>query len=113
MKRKMKIHKHLHPGKILKNIFDMSSINIAVAAKMLGVTRVSLSRLFNGRHIGISPEMAARFSIAFNTSIERWTALQSCYDTWLIGKKLKTIAKQVTPIYKLKKSGANLKFKAA
>jgi addiction module HigA family antidote len=111
MKRKMKIHKHLHPGEILKNIFDMSGINITVAAKMLGVTRVSLSRLFNG-HIGISPEMAARLSIAFNTSIERWTALQSCYDAWFIGKKLKTIAKQVTPINKLKKSGANLKFKA-
>ncbi|TXL09254.1 addiction module antidote protein, HigA family, partial [Methylococcaceae bacterium CS3] len=39
------------------------------------------SSIINGR-AGISPEMAVRLSIAFNTSSESWMNQQSQYDLW-------------------------------
>jgi len=51
------------------------------AAKALGVSRKTLSSIINGK-AGISPEMAIRLSIAFNTSSESWMNQQSQYDLW-------------------------------
>jgi len=93
----MSIRNHLHPGKIIKNIFGRAGLSIGEAACALGVTRLSVSKLFNC-HVGISPEMAVRLAIAFNTTTERWLNLQASYDAWLIEKQKKKIAKQVTPL---------------
>jgi len=41
----------------------------------------TLSSLINFRS-GISPEMAVRLSIAFNTSTESWLRQQMHYDLW-------------------------------
>jgi len=40
-----------------------------------------LSSIINEK-AGISPEMAVRLSIAFNTSSESWMNQQSQYDLW-------------------------------
>jgi addiction module HigA family antidote len=45
------------------------------------VSRKTLSGILNGR-AGISPEMAVRLSIAFNTSAESWLNQQLQYDLW-------------------------------
>jgi addiction module HigA family antidote len=45
------------------------------------VSRKTLSGIVNGR-AGISPEMAIRLSIAFNTSAESWLNQQLQYDLW-------------------------------
>jgi addiction module HigA family antidote len=66
-------------------------LSVTAAAKALGVTRKSLSELLNGRS-GVSPEMALRLSIAFNTTPESWLSQQMQYDLWkarLGRKKLK------------------------
>ena len=42
---------------------------------------VTLSAVLNGK-AGISPEMAIRLSIAFNTSAESWLNQQSQYELW-------------------------------
>jgi addiction module HigA family antidote len=49
------------------------------AAKALGVSRVALSELINGRR-GISPEMAIRLAKAFGSRAEIWAGLQMQYD---------------------------------
>jgi addiction module HigA family antidote len=54
---------------------------VTAAAKALGVSRKTLSALLNGR-AGISPEMAIRLSIAFETSAESWLGQQMHYDLW-------------------------------
>jgi len=112
----MEIYKHLHPGEIIKDIFDRNNLSITEAAKMLGVVRLSVSKLVNG-HVGISPEMAIRLSILFGNSIEFWVNLQANYDSWKAEKELKRISKQVTPINKLttelKKVKTSSKIKAA
>jgi antitoxin HigA-1 len=49
------------------------------AAKGLGVTRKTFSKLLNG-HSGISTEMASRLSLAFGGSAESWLLQQTLYD---------------------------------
>ncbi len=71
-----------HPGEILRELcLAPLGISVTAAAKGLGVTRKTLSSILNG-HAGISPEMAIRLSIAFETSAESWLNQQSQYDLW-------------------------------
>ena len=54
-------------------------LTVTDAAKGLGISRKTLSSILNGK-AGISPEMAVRLSIAFNTSSESWLNQQTQYD---------------------------------
>jgi len=47
----------------------------------LGISREKLYRILNGRS-GISPEIAVRLSIAFDTTAESWMNQQIQYDLW-------------------------------
>lgn len=76
------IHKPKHPGKIFQNLcLEPLNLSVTEAAKALGVSRTLLSKILHG-HAGISPEMAVRISIVFNTSDEMWINLQSAYALW-------------------------------
>jgi addiction module HigA family antidote len=57
-------------------------LTVTRAAKGLGVSRKTLSAILNDR-AGISPEMAIRLSLAFDTSAESWLNQQVQYDLWL------------------------------
>ena len=71
-----------HPGEIIKELCLVPlEISVTAAAEGLGVSRKTLSSIINGRS-GISPEMAIRLSIAFDTSAESWLNQQSQYDLW-------------------------------
>ena len=76
-----------HPGEIVRELcIKPLGITVTEAAKGLGVTRKALSELLNG-HSRISPEMAIRLSIAFNTSAESWINQQAKYDLWIAEQK--------------------------
>ena len=76
------MHNPPHPGEVLKELcIEPLGLTVTEAAKGLGVSRKTLSTILNGR-AGISPEMAVRLSIAFNTSSESWLHQQSQYDLW-------------------------------
>ncbi len=78
----MLMHNPPHPGEVIKELcLDSLSLTVTEAAKGLGVSRKTLSSIINGKS-GISPEMAVRLSIAFNTSSESWINMQSQYDLW-------------------------------
>jgi addiction module HigA family antidote len=78
----MLMHNPPHPGEIIKELCLVPlDITVTDAAKGLGVSRKTLSSIINGK-AGISPEMAIRLSIAFNTSSESWMNQQSQYDLW-------------------------------
>jgi addiction module HigA family antidote len=68
-----------HPGGIVKDCIDDLGLSVTDAAKVLGVTRPTLSRVINGR-AGISPEMAVRLSKAFGSTPEMWLRMQVAYD---------------------------------
>ena len=65
-------------------------LNVSEAARALGVSRKTLSSILNGR-AGISPEMAVRLSIAFDTSAESWLNQQTQYDLWRAEKGRKSL----------------------
>jgi len=79
----MQMHNPPHPGEVIKELcIEPLGLSVTEAAKALGVSRKTLSSIINGKS-GISPEMAVRLSIAFNTSSESWLNQQSQYDLWL------------------------------
>jgi addiction module HigA family antidote len=79
----MLMHNPPHPGEVLKELcIEPLGLTVTEASKGLGVSRKTLSAILNGKS-GISPEMAVRLSIAFNTSSESWLNQQSQYDLWL------------------------------
>ena len=78
----MLMHNPPHPGEVIKELcLEPLGISVTAAAKGLGVSRKTLSALLNGR-AGVSPEMAIRLSIAFDSSAESWLNQQSQYDLW-------------------------------
>jgi len=59
-----------HPGEIIKKLcLEPLGLSVTEAAKTLGLSRKTLSSILNDR-TGISPEMAIRLSIAFDTTPE-------------------------------------------
>ena len=81
------MHNPPHPGEIIRELcLDPLGVSVTEAAESLGVSRKTLSAILNGR-AGISPEMAIRLSIAFDTTPESWLAQQSQYDLWQAEKK--------------------------
>ena len=79
----MLMHNPPHPGEIIKTLcLEPLELTVTDAAAALGVSRKTLSAIINGK-AGISPEMAVRLSIAFNTSSESWLNQQTQYDLWL------------------------------
>jgi addiction module HigA family antidote len=87
----MKMHNPPHPGAVLKELcLKPLGLTVTEAAKALGVSRKTLSSILNGR-AGISPEMAVRLSIAFDTSAESWLNQQVQYDLWHAERKRKRL----------------------
>ena len=83
----MQMYNPPHPGEILRELcLEPLEISVTKAAEALGVSRKTLSAILNGR-AGISPEMAVRLSIAFNTSPESWLNQQAQYDLWLVRQR--------------------------
>ena len=69
-----------HPGRSIKaNCLDPLGLSVTEAAKVLGVTRHTLSRVLNG-HAAISPEMAIRLEKAGWSNAEFWLRRQTSYD---------------------------------
>ena len=78
----MQMYNPPHPGEIIKELcLEPLGLTVTRAAEALGVSRKTLSAILNGR-AGISPEMAIRLSMAFDTSAESWLNQQLQYDLW-------------------------------
>jgi antitoxin HigA-1 len=87
----MQMYNPPHPGEILKELcLEPLELTVTRAAEALGVSRKTLSAILNGR-AGISPEMAIRLSMAFDTSAESWLNQQTQYDLWLARQNQQTI----------------------
>lgn len=82
-----RMHEPPHPGEVLKDgVFTGTDISIVGFAERIGVTRVALSRVLNGR-AAISPEMALRLAAALGTSAQSWLHMQANYDLWQAEQK--------------------------
>ena len=87
----MLMHNPPHLGEIIKELcVESLGLTVTDAATALGISRKTLSNILNG-HAGISPEMAVRLSIAFNTTSESWLNQQLQYDLWFAEKERKKL----------------------
>lgn len=87
----MLMHNPPHPGEVLKRLcLEPLGLSVTEAAKALGVSRKTLSAILNGR-AGISPEMAVRLSMAFDTTAESWLNQQVQYDLWQAERRRKKL----------------------
>ncbi len=86
-----------HPGSILKeDVLPELGISITEAAIQLGVSRITLSRVVNGR-AGISADMAIRLEAWMNgPTAETWVRMQAEYDLWQARQN------RVPPLHRLK-----------
>ena len=76
-----------HPGETIKeDVLPALGLSVTEAARQLGVTRVALSRVVNGR-AAISPDMARRLELWLRTDrggpdAGTWLRMQLAYDLW-------------------------------
>jgi addiction module HigA family antidote len=71
---------HPHPGEMLReDVLEPLGLAVAEAAERLGMSRVALSRVLNGR-AGISPDLAIRLERAGVSTARFWMTLQANYE---------------------------------
>lgn len=75
-----RMHNPAHPGEALREWIP-EGMTVTTAAEQLGVSRVMLSKILNGR-AGISADMALRLSAWLGTTPEVWLEIQSARDLW-------------------------------
>jgi antitoxin HigA-1 len=83
-----RMHNPPHPGEILADtvLREDGGLTVTAFAKRLGVSRVALSRVVNGR-AAVSAELAIRLAAALGGSAESWLRMQVSYDLWHAQKK--------------------------
>jgi addiction module HigA family antidote len=79
------MHNPPHPGEILRE-FLPKDMTIEAVAQRLGVSRVQVSRILNGRS-AISADMAIRIGLLTHTTPESWLAGQTKWDLWQAWQK--------------------------
>lgn len=81
MKPLIRAIKHnTHPGEIISSqIIKPNKLTVERTAKLLGITRPTLSNIVNGKSV-ITPIMAIRISKVFGGNAEFWIRLQTSYD---------------------------------
>jgi addiction module HigA family antidote len=80
-----RMHNPPHPGEVLRDTV-LAEITVSEFARRLGVSRVALSRVVNGR-AAVSAEMAIRLAAALGGSAESWLRMQAAYDLWHASRK--------------------------
>ena len=78
---------NIHPGIILKeDIIDANGLSIGKAAELLAISRLTLSKIANGKG-AITPNIALRIESAFGGNADFWLRMQRGFD--LMEEKIK------------------------
>lgn len=75
-----RMHNPAHPGELLREWIP-EGMTVTEAAAQLGVSRVMLSKILNGK-AGVTADMALRLSAWLDTTPEVWVETQSAWDLW-------------------------------
>ena len=80
-----KMHNPAHPGEVLRDWLP-EQMTVTQAAKELLVSRVTLSKVLNGK-VGITAAMALCLSVWLGTSPDMWLGMQTQWDLWQAKKQ--------------------------
>jgi len=76
----MRMLNPVHPGRFLRSeIIEAHELSVTAAAKILRVSRPTLSSLLNAK-AGLSGDMALRFEKAFGVDMDTLMRMQDSYD---------------------------------
>ena len=75
-----RMHSPAHPGEVLREWLP-EGMTVTKAAKELQVSRVTLSKVLNGKS-GVTAGMALRLSAWLGTSPDVWLGMQTQWDLW-------------------------------
>lgn len=91
------MHNSPHPGRLIREWMG-SDLTVGALAKHLGISRVTLSNVLNGK-AGVTAAMAIKLSQAFPpTQPQLWLGLQSDYE---LSKALRANKrKPIPPVHK-------------
>lgn len=90
-----RMHNPPHPGEVLQDtVLGEDGLSVSEFAQRLGVSRVALSRVANGR-AAVSADMALRLAAAIGGSAESWLQMQAAYDLWHASRRLKLKVKRL------------------
>ena len=76
------MHDPAHPGQLLAGWIEDLGVSLTAFAAQLGISRVMLSRVINGRSV-VSAEMDLKLADALGTSPGYWLSLQVQRDLWV------------------------------
>ena len=82
-----RMHNPAHPGEVLREWLP-EGMTVTNAAKALQVSRVTLSKVLNGK-AGVTAGMALRLAAWLGTSPDVWLGMQTQFDLWQAGKQPK------------------------
>jgi addiction module HigA family antidote len=81
------MHNPPHAGEVLQDtVLADGRLSVSEFARKLGVSRVALSRVVNGR-AAVSADMALRLAAALGGSAESWLTMQAARDLWHASRK--------------------------
>ena len=75
-----RMHNPAHPGEVLRGWIP-DGMTVTTAAKELQVSRVTLSKVLNGKG-GVTAGMALRLSAWLGTTPDVWLGMQTQWDLW-------------------------------
>lgn len=79
MSKEIALHSPSHIGAFVREIVEGHGLNVSAAARVLGVTRQTLSILIN-EHGGLSPDMALRIEKAFGVRMDTMLRMQTAWE---------------------------------
>jgi antitoxin HigA-1 len=90
-----------HPGLTLRDdVLPALGVNVTQAAEQLGVSRMALSRVLNGR-AAVSTELALRveawLGVKRGGRARLWLAEQSAFDVWQAQQSFQSAPMRVRP----------------
>jgi len=92
-----RMHSPPHPGLVLReDVLPELKLTVTEAASQLGVSRVALSRVINGR-AAISADLALRLAKWLGGRPDTWLQAQLQYDLWHAQQRNADSLKQLRP----------------
>lgn len=90
----------IHPGEILREeLLIPRNISPSELATALKVPKEQIQWIYEERG-DITPDLAVRLSLFFDSSVEFWLNIQRSYDKEIIEEKLTLLKKEIKPYQK-------------
>jgi len=87
--------KPTHPGEFLREIvLPDTDLSVSKFAQLLGISRHTMRRILDAER-PVTPTLAVRIGLLFNTTPESWLNMQTAHDLWLAEKSLRREAPKI------------------